>query len=76
MHMNKQTMNKQTNAQIMLTRFRRSQLKEHARSFARRMFVLVKMKDTVRIKPHLFGLNSIETISSQLNKKFANKLKV
>ncbi|XP_062508746.1 DNA-directed RNA polymerase III subunit RPC8-like [Corticium candelabrum] len=38
------------------------------------MFVLVEMKDTVRIKPHLFGLDRTETISTQLNKKFANKV--
>ncbi|XP_060573269.1 DNA-directed RNA polymerase III subunit RPC8-like [Ruditapes philippinarum] len=38
------------------------------------MFVLVEMKDTVRIQPWLFKLDPNEAIINELNKKFANKV--
>ncbi|RUS88006.1 hypothetical protein EGW08_004284 [Elysia chlorotica] len=38
------------------------------------MFVLVKMKDTVRIPPNLFHLDTMDAIRESLNKKFANKV--
>lgn len=38
------------------------------------MFVLVEMKDTVRIQPWLFNLDVNEAIINELNKKFANKV--
>jgi len=38
------------------------------------MFVNVKMKDTVRISPHLFHLDSTDAIRESLNIKFANKV--
>ncbi|XP_005097307.1 DNA-directed RNA polymerase III subunit RPC8 [Aplysia californica] len=38
------------------------------------MFVLVQMKDTVRISPHLFHLDSMDAIRESLNVKFANKV--
>lgn len=38
------------------------------------MFVHVKMKDTVRIEPHLFHLDSMDAIRESLNIKFANKV--
>ncbi|EDV27426.1 uncharacterized protein TRIADDRAFT_53108 [Trichoplax adhaerens] len=38
------------------------------------MFVLCCMKDTIRIKPHLFRLDIHYVIEEQLNKKFANKV--
>uniref|UniRef100_A0A2C9K8I7 DNA-directed RNA polymerase III subunit RPC8 n=1 Tax=Biomphalaria glabrata TaxID=6526 RepID=A0A2C9K8I7_BIOGL len=38
------------------------------------MFVLVQMKDTVRIAPHLFHLDTMDAIREALNKKFANKV--
>ncbi|CAG5122308.1 unnamed protein product [Candidula unifasciata] len=38
------------------------------------MFVLVQMKDTVRIPPRLFNLDTMDAIREALNKKFANKV--
>lgn len=38
------------------------------------MFVLVQMKDTVRIPPKLFNLDTMDAIRESLNKKFANKV--
>ena len=38
------------------------------------MFVLVEMKDTVRIKPWYFGVDLREAITNKLNKKLANKV--
>ncbi|XP_059174661.1 DNA-directed RNA polymerase III subunit RPC8-like [Physella acuta] len=38
------------------------------------MFVLVQMKDTVRILPRLFHLDTMDAIREALNKKFANKV--
>ena len=38
------------------------------------MFVLAEMKDTVRIKPWLFGVDLREAIATKLNKKLANKV--
>ena len=39
-----------------------------------KMFVLAEMKDTVRIKPWLFGVDLREAIATKLNKKLANKV--
>ncbi|XP_060063441.1 DNA-directed RNA polymerase III subunit RPC8-like [Ylistrum balloti] len=38
------------------------------------MFVLVEMKDTVRIPPWLFHINFNDAVVETLNKKFANKV--
>lgn len=38
------------------------------------MFVLVEMKDTVRIPPWLFNVKFNDAIVEALNKKFANKV--
>ncbi|CAL1540413.1 unnamed protein product [Lymnaea stagnalis] len=38
------------------------------------MFILVKMKDTVRTPPRLFHLDTMDAIREALNKKFANKV--
>ncbi|XP_076072587.1 DNA-directed RNA polymerase III subunit RPC8-like [Mytilus galloprovincialis] len=38
------------------------------------MFVLVEMKDTVRIPPWLFNIKFNDAVNEALNKKFANKV--
>ncbi|XP_046845404.1 DNA-directed RNA polymerase III subunit RPC8-like [Xenia sp. Carnegie-2017] len=38
------------------------------------MFLLAEMKDTVRMPPTKFGLNLIEAVTNELNKKLANKV--
>lgn len=38
------------------------------------MFVLVRMKDTVRTSPHLFHLDVVDAVREALNIKFANKV--
>ena len=38
------------------------------------MFVLVEMKDTVRIPPWLFNVKFNDAVVEALNKKFANKV--
>lgn len=39
------------------------------------MFLLAEMKDTVRMPPTKFGLNLIEAVTNELNKKLANKVR-
>ena len=38
------------------------------------MFVLVAMKDLVEVKPWKFAEDRVDTVSSELNKKLANKV--
>jgi DNA-directed RNA polymerase III subunit RPC8 len=38
------------------------------------MFVLVEIKDTVRIPPWLFNVRFNDAVVEALNKKFANKV--
>jgi len=38
------------------------------------MFVLVEMRDVVRIPPWLFHINFNDAVVETLNKKFANKV--
>ena len=40
------------------------------------MFVLAEMKDTVRIPPWLFNLDTKDAIIETLNKKLANKVRM
>ena len=38
------------------------------------MFILSKLSDLVRIPPHTFNIPIQESITNELNKKFANKV--
>uniref|UniRef100_H2ZJI5 DNA-directed RNA polymerase III subunit RPC8 n=1 Tax=Ciona savignyi TaxID=51511 RepID=H2ZJI5_CIOSA len=38
------------------------------------MFVLVEMKDTVKVEPWLFNVNLADAVKVELNKRFANKV--
>lgn len=40
------------------------------------MFVLVSMKDLVEVKPWKFAEDRGDTVTSELNKKFANKVMI
>lgn len=40
------------------------------------MFVLVELKDTIRIAPELFNLKLNEAIKDEINRKLANKVKI
>lgn len=39
------------------------------------MFILVELKDTIRIAPELFNLKLNEAIKDEINRKLANKVK-
>lgn len=39
-----------------------------------KMFVLVELKDTIRIAPELFNLKLNEAIKDEINRKLANKV--
>ncbi|PVG02100.1 hypothetical protein CPB86DRAFT_752314 [Serendipita vermifera] len=38
------------------------------------MFILSEIRDTVALAPHTFGLDTAETLSRELNKKYANRI--
>lgn len=40
------------------------------------MFVLVKLRDTIRIAPEKFILNPVDAISEELNSRLANRVLV
>lgn len=40
------------------------------------MFVIAELKDTIRIPPWLFKMKLPETVSDEINRKLANKVRI